>query len=127
MEKKKDHEQLYYFGYFKKLYESWEESTNMMMDIWLKSPYMERAFDKSLEFKNYVQNFMEDTLESRYESRKDFKKSGEDKDKLIEYIDSLEEKIRSLEEKLEQLESKPKKASPARRKKTKDVSQKETK
>ncbi len=127
MEKKKDHEQLYYFGYFKKLYESWEESTNMMMDIWLNSPYMERAFDKSLEFKNYVQNFMEDTLESRCEPKKAQKESKTDKDKLVEYIDSLEDKIRELEGKVQELESKPKKKTPEKRKKTKDAAVKETK
>jgi hypothetical protein len=124
LEKKKDHEQLYYFGYFKKLYESWEESTNMMMDIWLKSPYMDRAFDKSLEFKNYVQNFMEDTLESRCGLKKSNKDS---KDKLVEYIDSLEEKILELEEKVQELESEPKKKTQDKRKKTKDEAAKETK
>ena len=101
MEKKKDHDQLYYFGYFKKLYESWEESTNMMMDIWLNSPYMERAFDKSLEFKNYIQNFMEDTLESRCEPKKGGTSRAGGKDDLVEYIDTLEQKIRDLEEKLQ--------------------------
>lgn len=127
LEKKKDHEQLYYFGYFKKLYESWEESTNMMVDIWLNTPYMERAFDKSLEFKNYVQNFMEDTLESRCGPKKDHKDSKKDNDKLVEYIDSLEEKIRGLEEKVQELESKPKKKTPGTRKKTKDEDAKENK
>lgn len=127
MEKKKDHEQLHYFGYFKKLYESWEESTNMMMDIWLNSPYMERAFDKSLEFKNYVQNFMEETLESRCEPKKSHKDSKADKDKMAEYINSLEEKVRELEVKLQELESKPKKKTPTRRKKTKNGTAKETK
>lgn len=127
MEKKKDHEQLYYFDYFKKLYESWEESTNMMLDIWLSSPYMERAFDKSLEFKNYVQNFMEDTIKSRCEPKRGDKDSKDDKDRLVEYIDSLEKKIRELEEKVEELESQSKKKAPERRKKTKDEAAKETK
>ena len=126
MEKKKDHDQQYYFGYFKKLYESWEESTNMMMDIWLNSPYMERAFDKSLEFKDYVQNFMEDTLESRCEPKKEGKKVT-DTENLIDYIDSLEKKIRDLEQKLESLESKPKKKTTERRRKTKDTNVKENK
>ena len=125
MEKKKDSEQLYYFGYFKKLYESWEESTNMMMDIWLKSPYMERAFDKSLEFKNYVQNFMEDTLEKRCEPKKE---SKEENEKLVKYVDTLEKKIRDLEEKLQELESKPmKKTASVKRKRSTGKTPKETK
>jgi len=121
LEKKKEHEELYYFGYFKKLYESWEESTNVMMDFWLNSPYMDRAVDKSKEFKNYIQNFIEETLESRCEPKK------RDTDKLIEYIDSLEEKIRELEEKVEALEAKPTRRAPGRRRKNKETRVKETK
>ena len=125
MDKKKDHEQLYYFGYFKKLFESWEESTNMMMDIWLNSPYMERAFDKSLEFKNYVHNFMEDTLERRCGTNKQAKP---DQEKLELYIDELEKKIQDLEEKLQGLEPKPKKKTQtSRRKRKTDDSPKESK
>lgn len=125
MEKKKDSEQLYYFGYFKKLYESWEESTNIMMDMWLNSPYMERAFDKSLEFKNYVQGFMEDTLEERCGSKKEAKT---DTDKLELYIDKLEKKIADLEGKIQELESEPKKkTTQRRRKKNTGDTQKETK
>lgn len=111
MDNKKDYEELYYFGYFKKLYESWEESTGTVMDIWLNSPYMDRAVDKSVEFKNYIHNFIEETLESRCGP-----KTG-DIDKLIEYIDSLEENIRGLEEKVEALEGKPKSQTPRKKKK----------
>lgn len=125
MDKKKDSEQLYYFGYFKKLYESWEESTNVMMDIWLNSPYMERALDKSLEFKNYVHNFMEDTLERKCGSKPEAKP---DKEKLELYIDKLEKKIQDLEEKLQEHESKPKRKTPtSRRKKKTDDTPKENK
>ena len=124
MVKKKDqreHDELYYFGYFKKLYESWEESTNVMMDIWINSPYMERAVDKSTELKSYIQNFIENTIESRCEPKK------KDADKIAEYIDSLEEKIRDLEGKLKTLETKDTKQTPGRRKKNKDTGVKETK
>ena len=127
MEKKKDSEQLYYFGYFKKLYESWEESTNIMMDMWLNSPYMDRALDKSHEFKNYVQSFMEDTLEQRCGSKKENKK-GTDTEKLELYIDKLEKKITDLESKIQELESEPKKKTTQRRtKKNTGGTQKETK
>jgi len=121
LDKKKDYVELYYFGYFKKLYESWEESTNTMMDIWLNSPYMDRAVDKSMEFKNYIHNFIEETLESRCGP-----KTG-NTDKLKEYIDSLEENIRDLEEKMETLEAKPKSQAPGRRKKNKQTGVRETK
>ena len=120
MEKKEEYEELYYFSYFKKLYESWQESTNMMMGIWLNSPYVERAGDKSTEFKNYIQNFIEETLRSRCEPMK--RNTG----KLIEYIDSLEEKIRDLEGKVQELEAKPKRQAP-RKKKKKQTGVKETK
>lgn len=124
MVKKKDHrehDELYYFGYFKKLYESWEESTNVMMDIWINSPYMERAVDKSTEFKSYIQNFIENTIENRCEPKK------KDADKMSEYIDSLEEKIRDLEGKVKTLEAKDTKQTPGRRKKIKTTGTKETK
>ena len=109
--KKKELDEVYYLGYFKKLYESWEESTNRMMDVWLNSPLMDRAVEKSSEFKNYVQNFMEQSLEARnIPERKEM-------DKLINTIDSLEMKIAKLEEKIETLETSPKK-TPAKTKKS---------
>ncbi len=101
--KKKELDEVYYLGYFKKLYESWEESTHKMMDVWLNSPLMDRAVEKSSEFKNYVQNFMEQSLENRNIPER------REMDKLINTIDSLEMKIAELEEKIENLESSPKK------------------
>ncbi len=104
--KKKELDEIYYLGYFKKLYESWEESTHKMMDVWLNSPMMDRAVEKSSEFKNYVQNFMEQSLEKRnIPERKEM-------DKLINTIDSLEMKIAKLEEKIENLETPPKQTPP---------------
>ena len=66
MSEKKEQQEMYYFGYFNKLYESWEESTNKMMDVWMSSPFMDRAVEKSSEFKNYIHNFIDQTLEKRY-------------------------------------------------------------
>ena len=108
--KKKELDEVYYLVYFKKLYESWEESTHKMMDVWFNSPLMDRAVEKSSEFKNYVQVFMEQSLEKRnIPERKEM-------DKLINTIDSLEMKIAKLEEKIEDLEAIPQKTSPKSKK-----------
>lgn len=106
MSKKKGLDEIYYLGYFKKLYESWEESTHKMMDIWFNSPLMDRAVEKSSEFKDYVQDFMEQNLEQRNIPERN------NMDKLINTIDSLEVKIAKLEEKIEDLETKPEEVSP---------------
>lgn len=111
--KKKEMDEVYYLGYFKKLYESWEESTHKMMDIWLNSPFMDRAVEKSSEFKNYVQVFMEQSLEERNAPER------EEIDKLMNTVDALELKIAKLEEKIENLETKPKRNSPKSKSKTK--------
>ncbi len=106
MEKKKDYEEIYYFSYFKKLFESWEESTNKLMDVWMNSPLMERAVEKSSEFKSYIHSFMEHTLEQRYLPEK------KDMDKLIDTLDSLGEKIAELESKITDLQTSAKKSKP---------------
>lgn len=106
MDKKKEYDEVYYFGYFKKLFESWEESTNKFVDVWMKNPLMERAVEKSSEFKNYVHGFIEQTLEQRYLPQK------KDMDILINTLDSLGEKIAELESKIKDLESSTKKSSP---------------
>lgn len=103
VKKKKELNEIYYLGYFKKLYESWEESTHKMMDVWFNSPLMERAVEKSSEFKNYVQVFMEESLERRNLAER------EEMNKLINTIDALEIKIAKLEEKIESLETSPEK------------------
>ena len=101
VKKKKELNEIYYLGYFKKLYESWEESTHRMMDVWFNSPLMERADEKSSEFKNYVQVFMEESLERRNLAER------EEMNKLINTIDALEIKIAKLEEKIENLGTSP--------------------
>lgn len=104
--KKKHLDEAYYLGYFKKLYESWEESTHNMMDVWFNSPLMDRAVEKSSEFKNYVKTFMEQSLEKRNIPQK-----GE-MDKLINTIDALELKISKLEEKIDNLQTHTETGSP---------------
>jgi len=96
--KKKELDEVYYLGYFKKLYGAWEESTHNMMDVWFNSPLMDRAVEKSSEFKNYVKTFMEQSLEKRNMPQKG------DMDKLINTVDALELKISKLEEKIENLQ-----------------------
>ena len=104
MDKKKEYEEIYYFSYFKKLFESWEESTNKFMDVWMNSPLMERAVEKSSEFKSYIQGFIEQTLEQRYVPGK------KDMEKLIDTLDSLGDKIAELEGKITNLQSGAKKS-----------------
>lgn len=106
MSKKNEYEQIYYFSYFKKLYESWEESTNKLVDVWMNSPLMERAVEKSSEFKNYIHNFIENTLEKRYLPEK------RDMEKLIDTLDTLGEKIAELEVRITDLQSSAKKPKP---------------
>lgn len=106
MNKKNEYEQIYYFSYFKKLYESWEESTNKLMDVWMSSPLMDRAVEKSSEFKNYIHNFIENTLEKRYLPEKC------DMEKLIDTLDSLGEKIAKLEDRITDLQSNANKTVP---------------
>ncbi len=99
MNKKNEYEQIYYFSYFKKLFESWEESTNKLMDVWMNSPLMDRAVEKSSEFKNYIHGFIAETLERRYLPEK------KDMERLINTLDSLGEKIADLEGKITDLQS----------------------
>lgn len=106
MSKKNEYEQIYYFSYFKKLYESWEESTNKFVDVWMNSPLMERAVEKSSEFKKYIHNFIDNTLEKRYLPEK------RDMEKLIDTLDTLGEKIALLENKITDLQSSTKKPGP---------------
>lgn len=112
MGKKKQLDEAYYLGYFKKLYESWEESTHKIMDVWFNSPLMDRAVEKSSEFKSYVQVFMEQSLEQRNIPERD------EMNKLINTVDTLELKIAKLEGKIKELETKPEEHSPKPNSKT---------
>jgi hypothetical protein len=102
MPEKKKEEESNYFSYFKKLYESWEKSTSQALDVWLKSPLftnsMERAVEKSIEFKNYIQDAMERNLRLRYVPIKnDTERVAISLDKINQKLNQLEEKIKSLE------------------------------
>jgi polyhydroxyalkanoate synthesis regulator phasin len=101
-EKSKEGE-LYYFSYFKKLYESWEKSMSQALEVWLKSPIFtnsaEKAIEKSIEFKNYMHDIMERTLKHRYLPTKN------DMDKLMNSLDNLEVKLNKLEGKINELQS----------------------
>ena len=104
---------IHYFGYFKMLYESWEKSTHKAVDVWMNSPLMGGALEKSSEFKNYVNNFMESTLESRC-----LPQQG-DMEKIIDSIDNSNEKISDLENKVEKLKTEAKQAKTPGTRKTK--------
>jgi hypothetical protein len=103
MQEKEKQEESNYFSYFKKLYESWEKSTSQAVEIWLRSPLfrnnMERAVEKSIEFKNYIHDTMERNLKHKYIPMKN------DVDKLTSSLKNLEQKLKRLEEKISNLES----------------------
>ncbi|GBD39943.1 hypothetical protein HRbin37_02229 [bacterium HR37] len=92
-----------YFNYFKRVYELWEKSASQALELWIKSPLfkntMEKALEKSTEFRNYIQEVMDRTLKYRYFPMKN------DIDKLAEYLSSLEEKLNKLESKINELQS----------------------
>ncbi len=102
-EKERKEEESKYFIYFKKLYESWEKSASQALEIWLKSPLfrnnMERAVEKSIEFRNYIQDTMERNLKNKNIPMKS------DLDKLTGSLEHLEEKLNRLEDKVNNLES----------------------
>lgn len=80
-----------------------------MMDVWMNSPFMDRAVEKSTEFKDYIHNFIEKSLENRYLPERS------EVSQLIDTINSLEAKVAELEKKIDDLESAPKKTSTKRR------------
>jgi seryl-tRNA synthetase len=92
-----------YFNYFKRVYELWEKSASQALELWIKSPLfkntMEKALEKSTEFRNYIQEVMDRTLKYGYFPMKN------DIDKLAEYLSSLEEKLNKLESKINELHS----------------------
>ena len=79
-----------------------------MMDVWMNSPLMDRAVEKSSEFKDYIHGFIEQTLETRCSPQK------REMDRLVDTIDSLEAKIAELEQKISGLEARPAKTSTER-------------
>lgn len=117
MPEKEKEEESKYFSYFKKLYETWEKSTSQALEVWLRSPLfrnnMERAVEKSNEFKNYIHDTMERNIKHKYIPMK------KDMDKLMGSLKSLEEKLYMLEEKISNLESTSKRSGGRKKTKTK--------
>jgi hypothetical protein len=119
MSEKKSENELDYFSYFKKLYESWEKSMSQALEVWLKNPLLtnttEKAIEKSAEFKTYIHDIMERTLRQRYFPIKD------DMDKVIMSLDKLEIRVNELSDRFNELEGadkttlKRKKAKPKTR------------
>lgn len=101
MSSKTTEEETYIFGYFKKIYDSWEESMTNAFELWLKSPVVasntESAVKKSQEFKNYMYEIMGKTLKDRYVPVKS------DFDKLAGSLDDLHDKLSKLTESVKEL------------------------
>jgi division protein CdvB (Snf7/Vps24/ESCRT-III family) len=122
MSEKKRKSELDYFSYFKKLYESWEKSMSQALEIWLKNPLLtnttERAIEKSAEFKNYIHDIMERTLNQRHFPMRD------DMDKIITSLDKLQTRVSELSERINEIQvaEKPtlKKVKPKTRRKNRN-------
>ncbi len=87
MTERRNDSELYYFIYFKKLYESWEKAMSHALKLWMRTPLftnsMVNSTEKSVEFKNYMREIMELTLKQR-----DFRV----KSKETSHIDTLKPK-----------------------------------
>jgi hypothetical protein len=87
MDEKRNDGELYYFIYFKKLYESWEKTMSHALKLWMRTPLftnsMVNAMEKSVEFNNYMREIMELTLKQR-----DLRVKGKD----INRVDTLKSK-----------------------------------
>ena len=87
-----------YLSYFEKLYESWEISAERALTLWFHNPlfsnFMDRAVEKSLEFKDYTQEIIDKTLKYRFfPIENDFAK-------LTDSIGNLDERLSELEGKV---------------------------
>ena len=91
----------FYFSYFEKLYETWENSASQALQLWFKNPIfincMEKALEKSLEFKNYTQDIIEKTLNYRHTPIKNnmYNLMNKIDDKEIKFIEK-DKKIKQL-------------------------------
>lgn len=105
MVERRNDSELYYFIYFKKLYESWEKTMSHALKSWMRTPLftnsMVNAIEKSVEFKNYMQEVMERTLRQRY-----FVMRSGDIDKETNHVDSLKSKKISSSENIKKVKSK---------------------
>jgi hypothetical protein len=88
----------FYLSYFEKLYESWEISAEKALTLWFHNPlfsnFMDRAVEKSLEFKNYTQDIIDKTLKYR------FFPIDNDFAKLTNSITNFDERLSKLEGKI---------------------------
>lgn len=103
-----------YFYYFEQLYESWEKSASKAIKLWFNNPLfnncMERAFEKSTEFKNYTREIIEKSLKYRYFPIKN------DFFKLMNSIENVETKLLDLEDKIQDATKADKSKSTKKRK-----------
>jgi hypothetical protein len=85
----------FYLSYFEKLYESWEISAEKALTLWFHNPlfsnFMDRAVEKSVEFKDYTQEIIDKTLKYR------FFPLDNDFAKLTDSIGNLDERLSKLE------------------------------
>jgi len=93
----------FYFSYFEQLYDSWENSASQAIKLWFNNPLfnncMERAFEKSTEFKNYTREIIEKSLNYRYlPIKNDFLK-------LMNSLENVEIKLLELEDKVKDVKN----------------------
>lgn len=88
----------FYLSYFEKLYESWEISAEKALTLWFHNPlfsnFMDRAVEKSLEFKNYTQEIIDKTLKYRIFP------IDNGLTKLTDSIENFDERLTTLEGKI---------------------------
>ena len=101
MSKKNKKKESYYFDYFKKLFDTWEESTSHAFQIWMDNPYfkktMESAGEKSSEFKDYTIQMMERYLNKSYFL------NNKDIEKIMNSIDKIESRLNKLEKTINEI------------------------
>lgn len=95
MSEKSKHNKPFYLIYFEKLYESWEISSEKALKLWFHNPlfsnFMDRAVEKSLEFKNYTQEIIDKTLKYRFLPKRN------DLTNLTDSLGNLDERVSRLE------------------------------
>jgi len=111
----------FYFTYFEQLYESWEKSASKAIKLWFNNPLfnncMERAFEKSTEFKNYTREIIEKSLNYRYLPMKnDFLKLTNSLENVEIKLLALEDKVKDVKKADETKTTKKRKPKPRRKK-----------
>ncbi|MDA2919798.1 hypothetical protein MYX76_09955 [Desulfobacterota bacterium AH_259_B03_O07] len=111
----------FYFTYFEQLYESWEKSASKAIKLWFNNPLfnncMERAFEKSTEFKNYTREIIEKSLNYRYlPIKNDFLKLTNSLENVEIKLLALEDKVKDVKKADETKTTKKRKPKPRRKK-----------